>query len=82
MVMAPNASKDFNWKPEVVKADDPQLFWRDYVVAGEAATRPPLFVKTKFADLPSSGIWADRSETDDELLELLGGDWRDFGTEQ
>ena len=81
MVEASIASKDFNWRPQVVEADDPAMFLPTYIVAEEAATRLVSF-KTKFADLPSSVVWADRSETDDELLELLGGDWRDFGTEQ
>ena len=28
--------------------------------------------RTKFADLPSAGIWKDRTETDEELL---SGSW-------
>lgn len=28
-----------------------------------------------FADIPAFGIWADRKESDDELLERLGSQW-------
>jgi len=81
MVMAEVASKKFNWRPEIMEGDDPRIFTPDYVVAEEAeATVASL--KSSFADLPSSGIWEDRTESDDELLEELGSGWRGFATEQ
>ncbi|MBL7119882.1 MAG: hypothetical protein ISS53_04295 [Dehalococcoidia bacterium] len=80
MVMELIASREYNWQPQVVEADDPQVFKPNYVVAEEAETCFVSF-KTKFGDLPSSGIWADRTESDDELLEELGSGWRGFATE-
>lgn len=81
MVMASIASIDFNWQPKVVKGDDPRIFTPNYVVAEEAGTSVQSF-KTKFADLPTFGMWADRTESDDELLEELGSGWRGFATEE
>ncbi|MFC2001396.1 hypothetical protein ACFLUZ_02700 [Chloroflexota bacterium] len=37
---------------------------------------------SRFADLPAFGIWKDRTESDDELLEELGSGWRGFATEK
>jgi len=37
------------------------------------------FARTAFADLPDFGIWADRPETDEELLEEMGRGWQGFG---
>ena len=37
--------------------------------------------KPKFRDLPSAGLWEDRTEEDEELLEELGGMWRGFAEE-
>jgi len=45
---------------------------------GYQDVRPPKDL-AKFADLPSSGIWADKTESDDELLEELGSGWRGYG---
>ena len=81
MVMSEVESKRFNLRPEVVEGDDPQIFIPDYTVTEEAETSEG-YLKSKFADLPSSGIWADRTESDDELLEELGSGWRGFATEQ
>jgi len=81
MVTATISSKDFNWCPEVVEGDDPRKFIPDYIVAEEAKTSE-AYSKSKFAELPSSGIWADRPESDEELLEELGSGWRGFATEQ
>lgn len=74
-------SKKFNWQPKVVKGDDPRIFERNYSVTEEAEKSEKSF-KTKFADLPTFGMWADRTESDDELLEELGSGWRGFATEQ
>jgi hypothetical protein len=79
MVIPEVASKKFNWRPEIM--DDPRIFTPEYIVMSEAETSEGAF-KSKFADLPSSGIWADRTESDDELLEELGSGWRGFATEQ
>lgn len=81
MVMASVASKKFNWSPEVVKGDDLRVFVPDYVVKEEAVLSARFF-RSKFADLPTFGMWADRTESDDELLEELGSGWRGFATEQ
>ena len=81
MVMAEVASKRFNWPPEVVAGDDPRIFIPGYTVT-EQAEMSEGYLNSKFADLPSSGIWADRTESDDELLEELGSGWRGFATEQ
>ncbi len=78
MVMATIASRDFNWQPDVVVADDPRVFARQYVVKEEATTRS---LKGGFADIPSASIWQDRTETDSMLLEQLSGDWRGFAIE-
>ena len=81
MVMSEVASKKFNWKPRIMEADDVRIFTPDYVVAEEAEVTVAS-LKSSFADLPSSGIWEDRTESDDELLEELGSGWRGFATEQ
>ena len=66
-------------KIEVIKGDDSRKFIRKYDMTSEA--EPSVgFLKSKFADLPSAGIWADRTESDDELLEELGSGWRGFAT--
>ena len=75
-----NWQPDFNWQPEVVAGDDARIFTPNYVVTEEAVPSVEFF-RSKFADLPSSGIWEDRTESDDELLEQVGGDWRGFATE-
>ena len=31
-----------------------------------------------FGEMPSAGIWADRKETDEEILKDLGDGWRGF----
>jgi len=80
MVMVPMASIDFNWQPDIVKGDDPQMFSPKYIVVEEARTTIG-YLKTRFADLPSAGIWKDRIESNDELLEQLGGDWRSLAIE-
>jgi len=33
------------------------------------------FVQMEFSRIPAFGIWQDRPETDEELLEALGGQW-------
>lgn len=38
---------------------------------------PELFYQASFANIPAFGIWADRAESDDELLERLGSQWGD-----
>ena len=81
MVMAEVASKKFNWKPEVIEGDDPRIFIPSYTVTEEAVPSVASF-RTKFADLPTFGMWADLTESDDELLEELGSGWRGFATEQ
>lgn len=75
-----NWQPDFNWQPEVVAGDDARIFTPNYVVTEEAVPSVAFF-RSKFADLPSSGIWEDRTESDDELLEELGSGWRGFATE-
>ena len=80
MVMAPIYSKGFNWRPKVVEGDDPQVFEPTYRIL--PAPKPVVgSFRTRFADLPSSGIWADRTESDEELLEELGSGWQGFATE-
>ena len=84
MVMSTISSKDFNWYsqvPQVMEGDDPQVFEPTYRIL--PAPKPQeCFLKIRFADLPSAGIWADRTESDDELLEELGSGWRGFANEQ
>ena len=73
---------NFNWRPrKVAKVDDPSLFAPRYEVVAEA-TSLIASLKTKFADLPTFGLWADRTESDDELLKELGSGWRGFANEQ
>lgn len=81
MVMASIASIDFNWQPQVVEGDDPRVFTPKFVVREEAVLTVGFF-RSKFADLPSAGIWENRTESDEELLEELGCGWRGFATEQ
>lgn len=81
MVISEVASKKFNWQPKVVEGGDPRVFTPNYTVTEEAETSEG-YLKSKFADLPSAGIWADRTESDDELLEELSSGWRGFATEQ
>ncbi len=81
MVMASFASIDFNWQPTVVEGDNPRIFTPNYVVTEEAVPSVKFF-RSKFADLPAFGMWADRKESDDELLEQLGSGWQGFATEQ
>ena len=64
-------------KRKVEIEGDVRAFMPGYFVTVEATTSKQ-FTKTKFADMPSSGIWTDRTETDDELLEGLGNGWRGF----
>ena len=81
MVMASIASIDFNWRPDVVEGDRPRVFTPSYVVKAEAVPTVE-FLRSKFSDLPTFGMWADRKESDEELLEELGSGWRGFTTEQ
>jgi len=81
MVMTEVASKKFNWQPNFVKGDDPRIFTSGYTVREEAVQSVGCY-KSKFADLPSAGIWENRAESDEELLEELGSGWRGFATEQ
>lgn len=71
------ASRDFTWEGWRPVIDDARIFTQEYKVIEEADTSKQS-LKTKFADLPSAGIWADRAESDDELLEELGSGWRGF----
>ena len=75
------ASKEFNWKPDIIEADDNSIFVPSYVVYAEAVITPIVF-KSKFSDLPSCGMWVDWAESDDELLNKLGSYWSEFGGEQ
>ncbi len=75
------ASKEFNWKPDIIEAEDKSVFVPGYAVSTEAGFTPIVF-NSKFADLPSCGMWEDRKESDDALLQQLGGDWSGFGSEQ
>ena len=78
MVMtAPISSKQFNWPPEVVEGDDPKVFEPTYRILPVPKPEEGSF-KSRFADLPAFGIWADRAESDEELLEQLGSGWREF----
>ena len=79
MVMATISSKDFDWPLDVVEADDPKVFEPTYRILPAPKPEEGSF-KSRFADLPSAGIWADRTESDGELLEELGSGWRGFAT--
>lgn len=68
----------FDWTPTILSVDDGRELLPNYRVAGEAGSTT-LSVRPRAEDLPSFGMWADRTETDEELLEKLGGDWREFG---
>jgi hypothetical protein len=81
MVRATIASKEYSWYPQIVEVDDPQKVIPEFIVTEQAQTSIDS-VKTKFANLPSAGIWADRTESDDELLEELGSGWRGFAARQ
>lgn len=81
MVIDSIASIDFGWKGWKPEVDDARIYTPKYVVVVEATTKGES-LKSKFADLPSAGMWADRKESDDELLEELGSGWRGFATEQ
>ena len=72
---------NFNWQPQKVVGDDTNVFALRYVVVEEAETLI-LSLKSKFGDLPSAGIWENRIESDEELLEQLGKGWRGFASEQ
>ena len=78
------ASRGYNWYsqvPQVMKGDNTEVFKPTYIIL--PAPEPEVgFFETRFADLPSAGIWADRTESDDELLEELSSGWRGFATEQ
>jgi hypothetical protein len=81
MVIATIASKEYNWRPEIIEGDDPKVFEPSYIIL--PAPKPEVgSFKSSFAYLPSAGIWAERTESDDELLEELGGGWQGFATEQ
>lgn len=75
------ASKEFNWKPDIIEAEDKSAFISGYAVSVEAGITPIVF-NSKFADLPSCGMWEDRKGSDDALLDKLGGNWSGFGSEQ
>ena len=82
MVMATISSKDFNWYsqvPHVMEGDDPKVFEPTYIILPAPKPEEGSF-ESRFADLPSAGIWTDRTESDDELLEELGSGWRGFAT--
>jgi len=81
MVIELIASKEFNWRPDIIKADDESLFIPSYIVFTEAGITP-INLNSAFADLPSCGMWGDLKESDDALLDRLGGDWSGFGSEQ
>ena len=84
MVMAPIYSRGFDWYskvPQVMKGDDPRVFEPTYRILPLPEPKE-CFLKIRFANLPSAGIWADRTESDDELLEELGSGWRGFANEQ
>jgi len=74
------ASRDFTWNGWRPEVDDARIFKENYTVIEEAETVKEFF-KTQFADLPSAGIWADRTQSDEELLEELGSGWRGFAKE-
>lgn len=71
------ASTDIKWKGKQPKVDDARIFTPRYVVTEEVTTSVE-FLKSKFTDLPAFGIWQDRTESDEELLEELGSGWRGF----
>jgi hypothetical protein len=75
------ASKEFNWKPFIIESDDKSAFVPSYDVSTEARSTPITFI-SRFADLPTSGMWRDRRESDIALLYKLGGNWSGFGGEQ
>lgn len=68
----------YDWTPTILSADGGKDFLPGYTVLVEAATTEAS-VRQRAEDLPSFGIWAACAETDEELLEKLGGNWRDFG---
>ena len=80
MVMASIDSIKFNWKPNIIKGDDVRVFAPNYIVREGAETTVQSF-RSKFADLPSAGIWENRTESDEELLEEIGSGWRDFAAQ-
>lgn len=83
MVMGEIASKKFNWPRDIpmVIEGDARIFMPDYNVSEEA--RPTVKWKNiSFADLPSAGIWENRTESDDELLLEFGSRWRTFASEK
>ena len=61
--------------------EDPKVFEPAYIILPAPKAEEGSF-ESRFADLPSAGIWADRTESDDELLEELGSGWQGFATEQ
>ena len=81
MVIELISSKEFNWEPEIVEADDKNAFFPSYAVSTEA-TNTPVFFNSKFADLPSSGMWEDLQESDEELLDKIGNSWGGFGGDE
>lgn len=83
MVMAEIASKKFSWPRDipVIIEGDPRLFISDYNVSDQA--KPTVeSLCSRFADLPSAGIWENRTVSDEELLADLGSGWRVFASEQ
>lgn len=80
MVMELTASRDFTWEGWQPNIGEAQIFTQDYIVIEEAITSEQS-LKSKFADLPAFGLWKDRKESDDEILEELGIGWRGFATE-
>ena len=83
MVMATIFSKEFNWYsrvPQVMEGDDPKVFDPTYTIIPTPEPEVGSF-ESRFADLPAFGIWKDRRESVDELLEELGSGWRGFTTE-
>ena len=81
MVTELTASRAFTWEGWRPKIGEAQIFTKDYIVLEEANTSEQS-LRSKFADLPAFGLWKDRKESDDELLEELGSGWRGFASEQ
>jgi len=77
MVIAIIASKEYNWRPEIIEGDDPTVFEPSYIILATPKPTEGTF-ESSFADLPAFGIWKDRKESDDKLLEEFGSGWRGF----
>ncbi|OGO30511.1 MAG: hypothetical protein A2Z29_11005 [Chloroflexi bacterium RBG_16_56_11] len=80
MVIELTASREFTWEGWRPKIGEAQIFTQDYRVIEEAKTSEQS-LKSKFSQLPAFGLWKDRKESDEELLEELGSGWRGFASE-